>query len=294
VLIREAARRTGEGWPAIVLLAAAFGVYQAGLVDQSLFNQAYLDDTEFAGLVDRASTQVPGLGFSAATALDYVGNHIALSICAPIAVIESFMPAHARREQWLGTRGLAAVGVLFLLGSLLIFSDAGGRKGFLAEPGQLALAAALVLVLIGAALLPRRRRPRHPRAGRVPHPLWVGAVTLGVGATADLLPGWRGLGIRAAAILLAASLIMLWARRDGWGQRQVLAAWAGCLVFAAAGAYTVPTYQPASPAQALSSDIAISLITLSLLAGAFCRLRTAPDPAQAEPIRPGRSAAPQS
>jgi hypothetical protein len=33
-----------------VLLAAAFGVFQGGLVDQSLFNRAYLDDTEFASL----------------------------------------------------------------------------------------------------------------------------------------------------------------------------------------------------------------------------------------------------
>ncbi|SNR42784.1 hypothetical protein [Actinomadura mexicana] len=38
VLIREAARRTGRGWPTIVLLGAAFGLVQAGLIDQSLFN----------------------------------------------------------------------------------------------------------------------------------------------------------------------------------------------------------------------------------------------------------------
>jgi hypothetical protein len=36
--IRELARRTGGGWPAILLLAAAIGVVQAGLIDQSLFS----------------------------------------------------------------------------------------------------------------------------------------------------------------------------------------------------------------------------------------------------------------
>lgn len=41
LLIREAARRSGRGWPTMLMLAAAFGVLQAGVVDQSLFNPAY-------------------------------------------------------------------------------------------------------------------------------------------------------------------------------------------------------------------------------------------------------------
>ena len=53
ILIREYARRSGAGWPAIVLLATAFGVIQAGLVDQSLFNTHFLDDTQFSGSAPR-------------------------------------------------------------------------------------------------------------------------------------------------------------------------------------------------------------------------------------------------
>lgn len=45
VLIREITRRTGRGWPTILLLGAAFGLIQAGLIDQSLFNPGYLDTT---------------------------------------------------------------------------------------------------------------------------------------------------------------------------------------------------------------------------------------------------------
>ena len=41
LLIREVTRRTGRGWPTILLLAAAFGVLQAALVDQSLFSPVY-------------------------------------------------------------------------------------------------------------------------------------------------------------------------------------------------------------------------------------------------------------
>jgi hypothetical protein len=40
VLIREITRRTGRDWPTILLLGAAFGLIQAGPLDQSLFNPA--------------------------------------------------------------------------------------------------------------------------------------------------------------------------------------------------------------------------------------------------------------
>jgi hypothetical protein len=43
LLIRETARRLGLGWPGILLLAAAFGIVQAGIVDQSLFSTNYRD-----------------------------------------------------------------------------------------------------------------------------------------------------------------------------------------------------------------------------------------------------------
>jgi hypothetical protein len=35
VLIREVTRRTGGGWPTILLLSAAFGVIQAGFVSST-------------------------------------------------------------------------------------------------------------------------------------------------------------------------------------------------------------------------------------------------------------------
>jgi len=36
LLIREATRRTGRGWPTILILGIAYGLIEAGLVDQSL------------------------------------------------------------------------------------------------------------------------------------------------------------------------------------------------------------------------------------------------------------------
>src|SRR3712207_2128446 len=43
LLIREVARRTARGWPTMLLLSAAAGLLQAGVIDQSLFIDDYND-----------------------------------------------------------------------------------------------------------------------------------------------------------------------------------------------------------------------------------------------------------
>ncbi|MEU5779681.1 hypothetical protein [Micromonospora lupini] len=296
ILIRETARRLGAGWPAIVLLAAAFGVLQAGLVDQSLFNPGYLDDTQYADTRAAAeATLVPGLGFSLRQAFDYVGNHILLTICAPIVFVESFLGEQRRLRPWLGRPGLAVVAVVYLLGSLLIFSSPEGRKNFLAGPLQLTFAAVLVLALVAAALLPFWRHPRPrltepPSAGRTrrarraPHPLWAAALIILARFGTDLTPGWAGVAIALALAAAVAAVIAYLSSRDGWGQRHVLAAGSASVVSAAAFAYLVPPYSAASPAAALAGDIAVSVVTVALVGGAWWRL-AAPRPTM---LRAGR------
>ncbi|WP_430499669.1 hypothetical protein ACQRWP_30460 [Micromonospora trifolii] len=276
ILIRETARHLGAGWPTIVLLAAAFGVLQAGLVDQSLFNPDYLDDTQYADTRAAAEASlVPGLEFSLRQAFDYVGNHIVLTICAPIVLIESILGPKRRLRPWLGRPGLAMVGVLYLLGSLLIFSDINDDKGFLASPLQLTFAASLVLALVATALLPRWRHPRPRRARRVPHPLWVGLLVVLVRVGADLTPGWAGVAIALALAAVVGGLIAYWSSGSGWGQRHVLVAGTAGLVTAAAFAYLVPPYSPASPAAALAGDVAVTVVTVALVGAAWWRLRRA-------------------
>ncbi|WP_198543558.1 hypothetical protein [Pseudofrankia sp. BMG5.36] len=271
VLIRETARRAGGGWPAIVLLAAAFGMLQAGLVDQSLFNPDYLDDTGFAAeAVVAKATWVPALGFSAGQAFDFIGNHVTLSMCAPIALVESFVAPPRRHRPWLGRPGLAVVGVLYLLGSLLIFSDESGRKDFMASPSQVAFATSVVLALVGIALLPRwRRRGLSPASRPAPRPVWVGAVVIGANLGSWFVSGWPGVGVRVALVAAIAAVVVAWSRRADWGQRHVLAAWAAPMILAAVGAYLVPNYEPTSAPAALISDVAVSVITLTLVGAAY-------------------------
>jgi hypothetical protein len=42
LFIRELTRRTGRGWPAILILGVAYGVVEEGLEDMSLFNPNFL------------------------------------------------------------------------------------------------------------------------------------------------------------------------------------------------------------------------------------------------------------
>ena len=279
ILIREAARRTGAGWPMILLLAAGFGVFQAGLVDQSLFNPDFLADTEFADLSVADQTRVPMLGISAQEAISFLGNHVALTICAPIAIVESYLSPARRLRPWLRAPGLVAVAALYLLGSLLIFTDDSGRAGFLASPGQLIGAAAVVATLIVAAALPRWRRrqvdAREP--GRAPadapRPAVPGVLVLVGYLAVSMQTRWLGVAVAMIVIAGLAVVLVRWSGRAGWGQGHVLACVAGALVGAAVLAYLVPPYAPASPGEALVSDVLVSVIAVALLGGAYARLR---------------------
>ncbi|MEV1242718.1 hypothetical protein ACIBO2_23660 [Nonomuraea sp. NPDC050022] len=171
VLAREITRRTGRGWPTILLLSAAFGVIQAGLIDQTLFDNEF--DADDPGWATQALvTLIPGLGADAASLLNYVGGHVILSFAAPIAVVESCAPRIADR-RWLSTVGVGVMVLLWALGATLIFNDTGADST--ASPAQLIGAAVAAIALIAAAFAIRPARTRSPAKA----PSWwlVGGVT---------------------------------------------------------------------------------------------------------------------
>lgn len=278
LLIREAARRTGGGWPMIVLLAAAYGVLQVGIIDQALFNTGFLDGTQFAGnAVGARRTWVPGLDFSAAQLLSYVGNHVVLTVCAPIAIVESFLSPERRRRPWLRRNGLLVVTGLFLLGCWIVHADT--ADGFAARPAQRLAAASVVVVLVAAALFVAfsggRRSAyavRHASRGAVARPWWVVLVVVAARLTDDQVPGWWGVALMAGAATAAGGLLLWWSRRPGWGQCHVLAAASTSLVLAAVFAWFVPTYEPSSPSAAVTGDLAVTVVALALVCAAWWRL----------------------
>jgi hypothetical protein len=101
VLIHEVARRAGRGWPTILLLGLAFGLVQAGLIDQSLFNCSYGDIPSLEE--DLRPTFIPLLGVSVSQLLNFVVGHMIWSFAAPIAVVEAVVPHQADRRGWGGS-----------------------------------------------------------------------------------------------------------------------------------------------------------------------------------------------
>lgn len=154
ILIRELARRARIGWPGILLLALAFGVFEEGIVTQSLFNPDYAGTHLLAyGFVPWLGTGIPWLIF-------VLTLHVVWSMGSPIALMEG---AYGERP-WLRHAGwLAVPAALFVLGAGAILGFSVLISGFWATAPELlvSLLIAVALVVVAFVALPRMR----PRRG---------------------------------------------------------------------------------------------------------------------------------
>lgn len=225
VLIREFARRAGRGRPTILLLATAFGIVQAGLIDQTLFNHESFSDSPFW---DGLPTVIPWLDVDAAQVLTFVGGHVIWSFAAPIAAVEACVPRLADRP-WLGKPGIAVTAVLYLVAALFFYSELVVADGFEADPARLIGAAVVALALIVVAFAMHRRRGR--REGRVPRPWLLGLLSLVLLTVGQLASqSWIGVVIAVAAFAALGALLCHWSARTTWTRIHVLAVAGGALV----------------------------------------------------------------
>lgn len=268
VMIREVTRRTGRGWPTILLLGLAFGLLQAGLIDQSLFTPAASDIPTWE--TDRRATLVPALGLSAAQASNWVIGHLVWSFAAPIAVVEACVPDRAGRA-WLGRAGMTVMVVLYLSAAALIFSESRGPEGTIATPTQLATTAVIAAALIVAAFAVPRRTTAAP--GRLP-PLWVVAAVAAAVLTAHvLLPAtWPGVAVDVVVMASGGLLLWRWSGRPGWGRRHVLVVAGAALVVYAALSFVVDPVGDPPAAARYATNTVLALTVLALLTWAYRRV----------------------
>ncbi|GAA3178734.1 MULTISPECIES: hypothetical protein [Streptomyces] len=263
VLIRDLTRRTGRGWPTLLLLATAAGLIQAGWIDQSLFNHRDFADGPLP-------TLLPGLDVDASQLLTFLVGHVVWSFGAPVAVIESCVPGRAGRP-WLGWRGTAVLTVVYLAGAVFFTYQLVVLPDFHARPGQLIAVGAAVAAAAGAAFALPRRAPRA--GGSVPPPWCAGLaalVLLAAFVTLNDQWAWRGVAVAAVALTLLGVLLAHWSRRPGWGQRHRLAVAAAALLLYGVLAFAVnPAHAPQPVLYASRGTILAGVVVL--LSGAARR-----------------------
>src|SRR5665213_1058359 len=213
LLIREVVRRSGRGWPSIVLLALAYGILEEAFTTQSLFNPNYL----LLNLHLLRPGYIAALGMGGWWTVFVLTLHTAWSISTPIALLEAAVPNRAE-TPWLGNIGLSVTALLFVGGIVGTTAMTLHQDRFISRPAQFAVAAVVMLVLIVAAfMLPRKTSASG--SGFIPNPWIAGALGL-IAASGVLLvpPKWGELaGIAVLAIDLAMlALIVIWGHRAGW------------------------------------------------------------------------------
>jgi hypothetical protein len=150
ILVREYVRRANLGWPALLLLATAYGLTEEGLISQSLFNPNYLH----LRLLDYG--WIPALGTSPVWVVYVIGIHVFWSISVPIGLTESLFP-EARDRPWLGWFGVTVFALLLILAAVATGRFTYKQLPFMASPVQLGSTVTIIVALIAAArFFPRR------------------------------------------------------------------------------------------------------------------------------------------
>ena len=240
ILVRELVRRRGLGWSSILLLGAAYGILEEGLVVTSWFNPDWPDVISLHGFSRALDTNW-------FWALSLTAYHAVVSITTPIILTESLFPRLADRP-WLRRRGMRFfsiwLGVISLIGLLGFGFLAFRKQGYTHPPAMYAVALVLAIVCVWLGLRLRPAAPRWPISSPAHRPaprLWLLRLA-GLAATILFFAiSWAGPGIThspAVAIGLLTGLIVLcewrvhrWSTRAHWGAEQRLALVSGVMGF---------------------------------------------------------------
>ncbi|GAA5201116.1 hypothetical protein GCM10023322_80470 [Rugosimonospora acidiphila] len=285
LLIREVVRRSGRGWPSIVLLALAYGVFEEGITTQSLFDPDYAD----AHLLDHGF--IPALGIAVPWTLFVLTLHTVWSISVPIALTEE-LTANRRTSPWLRTPGLTVATVLFVIGSVATFATSYATDHFVAPWPALAVVVAVAVALVVVAL-------RLPRVETVPTPtgdttaagapiadrpaappariMFVAALAAGfVFMSIRHLPTWIGPAVFAAGALATVLAVRAWSRRPGWNGWHRMALAGGALLTYAWNGFLEQPIMGDGPIITPVSHVVFGLAAVALLALELRAVRSLP------------------
>ncbi len=172
ILIREATLRWRKGWPTLLLLGAAYGIVEEGLMVKSFFDPNWPDLGDSAGYA-----RWHGVNWH--WSINLTLYHAVFSIAVPI-LLTGLIFRRQRARPWVGRRGL------WMLGALLAADVAFGFFLLTSYRPPLVPYALSALIALALCLLARA----------LPHPL----IRRNPGPPAPVLPRWLGLAAFAATL----------------------------------------------------------------------------------------------
>lgn len=272
ILIRELSRRFGLGWPGIVALATAFGIVQAGIIDQSLFSESYRQIDYWESLI--RNTWIAPLGISAFSAMVFLVGHTIWSFCIPIALVEALSPKTADRP-WLGLPGMIVITLLYLGAAALVLFDHLENEVDHASMTQV-IGSSLVVGLLAIFAFSGCRRRAPDRDFEVPKPLVVGVLGLIVAIGYSVMPeDWFGVAGGVAILAVGAAGIARLSRSTRWEQRHIIALSTGVLMARALFGFLIEPLGDVPPTAKYAHNVGFLLG--AFLLGAWAMTRNQPE-----------------
>jgi hypothetical protein len=143
LICREVVLRYKLGLVGLILLGAAYGVWEEGLVDRYWYDPAFWDDQNIGAYSVVGQTNL-------LLALLLTVFHSAVSICCSVLVVERIFPKR-QTQPWVGRRGMIAAVIVFAVAVPVICGE------FYWPSAPNLFAAALVMAaLVGLAFWQRR------------------------------------------------------------------------------------------------------------------------------------------
>ena len=230
ILAREMTHRWDKSWPTLLVLGAAYGVAEEGLMCKSFFDPAWMD----SGLLGSYGRWV---GVNWVWAAELTIYHAVFSIAIPVLLV-SLIFAMQRQQPWVSRRKFYGLFFLWLINGILIFLFISPYR-----PPAFHYVTAIV-VTIGLCMLARwlpcPRAVYGQRSKEVAHPIWFLLVGF-VGTFALFFLVWvvprKGIhplltiGLMACLVILVGWIVLRLSSGGAWSQKHQLSLLSGALVF---------------------------------------------------------------
>lgn len=162
LLVRELTHRWSKGWGTLLVLGAAYGIAEEGLMCKSFFDPGWMDLGALAGYGR-------WLGVNWVWAFELTAYHAVVSIAIPIVLMNLLFPGQ-RGRSWVSRRKLVVLFGLWVVNAVAIFLLISRYRPPVAHYlTALAVTAALCVL---AWRLPKGALVARYGSGKAAHPFW--------------------------------------------------------------------------------------------------------------------------